>query len=114
MKLSSVQIREYKSIQDSTPFEIGDVTCLVGKNEAGKTAILEALNGLNPLVSTKTFNVTQDYPRANVEEYQQQIEQKKRERAAIVVSTVFKLTPEEMKEREKNSGMMSSSPMRSN
>jgi ABC-type iron transport system FetAB ATPase subunit len=78
MKLTSVHIREYKSIQDSTPFEVGDVTCLVGKNEAGKTAVLEALNRLNPLVGTKAFDVTEDYPRAKVEEYQQQIEQKKR------------------------------------
>lgn len=103
MKLSSVRIREYKSVTDSAPFEIGDVTCLVGKNEAGKTAILEALNGLNPLVKTKTFNVTQDYPRANVEEYQQQIEQKKR-KPAVVVSTVFKLTPDEMKEAKEEFG----------
>lgn len=96
MKLSSVQIREYKSIQDSTQFEVEDVTCLVGKNEAGKTALLEALNRLNPLVPTKTFDVTQDYPRGNVEEYQQQIEKKKR-KPAIVVSTVFTLTPDEMR-----------------
>jgi AAA15 family ATPase/GTPase len=96
MKLSSVEIREYKSVQDSTPFEVGDVTCLVGKNEAGKTAILEALNRLNPLVAAKTFDVTQDYPRGNVEDYRQEVEQKKRN-PAVVVSTVFKLTPEEMK-----------------
>lgn len=95
MKLTSVHIREYKSIQDSTPFEVGDVTCLVGKNEAGKTAVLEALNRLNPLVGTKTFDVTEDYPRAKVEEYQQQIEQKKR-KAAIVVTATFTLTADEM------------------
>ncbi len=81
MKLTSVHIREYKSIQDSTPFEVGNVTCLVGKNEAGKTAVLEALHRLNPLIPTKTFDVTEDYPRAKVEEYQQQIEQKKRKPA---------------------------------
>ena len=48
MKLTKVHIREFQSIQDSTEVEIGDVTCLVGKNESGKTAFLQALRRLNP------------------------------------------------------------------
>ena len=48
MKLTKVRITEFQSIQDSTEFEIGDVTCLVGKNEAGKTAVLKALYRLLP------------------------------------------------------------------
>jgi AAA15 family ATPase/GTPase len=91
MKLTSVHVREYKSIQDSSAFDVGDVTWLVGKNEAGKTALLEALNRLNPLVPTKTFDVVEDYPRSEVEEYQQEIEQKKR-KPAVVVTTTFTLT----------------------
>ena len=42
MKLTKVRVREFQSIWDSTEFEIGDVACLVGKNEAGKTALLKA------------------------------------------------------------------------
>jgi predicted ATP-dependent endonuclease of OLD family len=39
-------------------------TCLVGKNEAGKTALLKALYRLNPIVETEgRFDVTDDYPR---------------------------------------------------
>jgi hypothetical protein len=95
MKLTSVHVREYKSIQDSNRFEVGDVTCLVGKNEAGKTAVLEALSRLNPLIPTKTFDITDDYPRANVEEYQQELEQKKR-KPTVVVNATFTLTDEEM------------------
>ncbi|HSY99634.1 MAG TPA: AAA family ATPase [Terriglobales bacterium] len=53
MKLKSVHVREYKSILDSTKFETGDVTCLVGKNESGKTAVLEALSHLNPVIEAK-------------------------------------------------------------
>jgi len=53
MKLISSRIRDYKCIEDSDRFTIGPVTCLVGKNEAGKTAILEALHKLNPDVATK-------------------------------------------------------------
>ncbi len=39
MKLSKVKVTEFQSIIDSNEFEVGDITCLVGKNEAGKTAI---------------------------------------------------------------------------
>jgi AAA15 family ATPase/GTPase len=69
MKLSKVNVGEFRSVWDSNAFEVGDVTCLVGKNEAGKTAILKALYRLNPLVSTDaTFNATEDYPRAYVKD----------------------------------------------
>jgi len=61
MKLISSRIRDYKCIEDSDRFTIGPVTCLVGKNEAGKTAILEALHKLNPDVATKFSDL--DYPR---------------------------------------------------
>ena len=36
MQLTKVHITEFQSIQDSTEFEVGDVTCLVGKNGMGK------------------------------------------------------------------------------
>ena len=61
MKLISVQIRDYKCIEDSGSFAIGPVTCLVGKNEAGKTAILEALHKLKPDDESKFSDL--DYPR---------------------------------------------------
>jgi len=61
MKLVSARIRDYKCIEDSDQFTIGSVTCLVGKNEAGKTAILEALHKLKPDVGTKFSDL--DYPR---------------------------------------------------
>ena len=50
MKLTKVRIENFKSIQDSTEFDIDDkITCLIGKNQAGKTALLEALNQFNPI-----------------------------------------------------------------
>lgn len=61
MKLISVQIRDYKCIEDSGSFTIGPVTCLVGKNESGKTAILEALHKLKPDDESKFLDL--DYPR---------------------------------------------------
>ena len=75
MKLTTVHVREFKSIWDSNLFKVDKVTCLVGKNEAGKTAILQALYRLNPIIEADgVFDVTDDYPRSDVENYQQDIE----------------------------------------
>lgn len=61
--LTKAHVFKYKSIEDSSPVEIGkDVTILVGKNESGKTASLEALHKALPLENAK-FNVVFDYPR---------------------------------------------------
>ena len=50
MRLVSARVRDYKSITDSGEVAVEeDVTCLVGKNESGKTAVLEALYRLNPI-----------------------------------------------------------------
>jgi hypothetical protein len=63
MKLVCVQIFTYKNILDSTPVRIQpDVTCLVGKNESGKTAYLHALYRLNPARPNAVFNVQREYP----------------------------------------------------
>ena len=62
MKLTKVRVQNYRSVEDSEEFEIGDLTCLVGKNEAGKTALLSAMRGLKP-AQTFEFDETIDYPR---------------------------------------------------
>ena len=65
MRLESVHITDFKSIKDSGTFQVGDVTCLVGRNESGKAALLEALYRLNPIVKGHgNFDVTEDFPRA--------------------------------------------------
>jgi predicted ATP-dependent endonuclease of OLD family len=54
MKLVSAQIKKFRSITDTQPFSIDPkVTCLVGKNESGKTAILHALEKLNSLEKSR-------------------------------------------------------------
>ena len=53
MKLARVHVTEFQSVRDSGAFEIGDITCLVGKNESGKTAILQALYRLNPFIDAQ-------------------------------------------------------------
>lgn len=88
MKLKKVHITEFQSVRDSNPFEIDDVTCLVGKNEAGKTAILQALYRLNPIVEKDgKYSVTDDYPRVDVEDYQQAVEDKERHPARVITAT---------------------------
>jgi predicted ATPase len=70
MLLTRAQITNFRSVEDSGVFDIDNLTCLVGKNEAGKTAILQALHVLRPQNSAKTrLEVTEDYPRRFVTKY---------------------------------------------
>ena len=88
MKLTSVHITNFRSVQDSTEFQIGDVTCLVGKNESGKTALLQALYRLNPVIEKHgRFDVTEDYPRRFVSDYNEDIETGNRKPAKVVGAT---------------------------
>jgi AAA15 family ATPase/GTPase len=100
MKLSSIEVSEFQSIYNSNKFEVGDITCLVGKNESGKTAILQALYRLNPIIDNHgKYDVTDDYPRAEVEDYQQDIEGGKR-KPANVVRAIFTISDECLKNIE--------------
>jgi energy-coupling factor transporter ATP-binding protein EcfA2 len=65
MHLTSAIVRKFKSIDDSEVVRFEpDVTCLVGRNESGKTAFLEALARLNPLADDPlAFDELRDYPR---------------------------------------------------
>lgn len=68
MKLVNVHITNFRSIEDSQQFEVGDLTCLVGKNEAGKTAILQALFGIKP-IHLFQYDKTRDYPRRHLNRF---------------------------------------------
>src|SRR5688500_14798613 len=72
MLLKAVHVTHVKCVKDSTEFTIDpSVTCLVGKNESGKTAILQAIEKLNPLeVRSDEFDVL-DYPANEVTDYRQ-------------------------------------------
>jgi energy-coupling factor transporter ATP-binding protein EcfA2 len=92
MKLVKVQVTNFRSVEDSEEFDLRQILCLVGKNEAGKTAILQALAGLNPHPSTPiTFNVEQDYPRRHLTEYAR----RHKDEQAVVITTEWTLTLEE-------------------
>lgn len=74
MKLTNVRVQKYKCVEDSGEFRVDQVTCLVGKNESGKSALLEALYKLNPVEPDEGFRKT-DYPRksALIDEGQEDI-----------------------------------------
>ncbi|MDD9886393.1 MAG: AAA family ATPase [Gammaproteobacteria bacterium] len=69
MKLTSIQVKNYRSVEDSEKFAIDDITCLVGKNESGKTAILKAIEGINPFQEGMKYDKTTDYPRRYLSQY---------------------------------------------
>lgn len=63
MRLKSFQVRRYRNVLDSTEVTVQeDVTTLVGMNESGKSAMLDALYRLNP-VYDDTFSERDNYPR---------------------------------------------------
>lgn len=69
LTLIKAQVWKYKSIDDSSPVELADtVTVLVGKNESGKTAFLEALHKALPLDGAK-YDYIADYPRKDLVRY---------------------------------------------
>ncbi|TAN03260.1 MAG: hypothetical protein EPN36_13355 [Rhodanobacteraceae bacterium] len=86
MKLKEFRVREFRSVWDSGPIKVdGQVTCLVGKNEAGKTALLTALYRTNPIIADDAnFDATYDYPKREVGDYLIDIENGGRDDAAVV------------------------------
>jgi len=65
MRLVKAHVKNYRSILDSGLFEIEEAkTILVGPNEAGKTAILQALQQLNAPKGVAGFDSLRDYPRS--------------------------------------------------
>lgn len=93
MLLKTVHIGNYKSIDDSNDFTILPVTCLVGKNEAGKSAILEALYKLNPVVDAAGEFTEMDYPRRRLADYKEQ----HGDEADNVLTTTWELSQDDMK-----------------
>ena len=71
MRLHSFQVRNYRCVDDSGAVELGDVTVLVGKNESGKTAVLRALQKLNPKTPLP-FDRLREFPRKRFHEFDEE------------------------------------------
>ena len=98
MKLRRARITNFKSIWDSTEFNIDEVTCLVGKNESGKTALLQALYKLNPVKNEHAgFDVRMEYPRQTVARYRRLVQSGDKEHD-IAIRATFELERSDIEE----------------
>ena len=64
MKLTAThfQVLNYRNIDDSGWIPLERVTAFVGRNEAGKTALLKALHKFNPALE-ESYNAQREFPR---------------------------------------------------
>lgn len=65
MRLTQARVQNYRSIIDTGLFPVDELkTILIGNNEAGKTAILQALQKLSPAENVSELEALRDYPRS--------------------------------------------------
>ena len=70
MRLIKARVKGYRSIKDTGYFDIEKLkTILVGPNESGKTAILQALQKLSPPEEIQLFDPLRDYPRSDYDSH---------------------------------------------
>ena len=100
MKLTRARVTNYRSIDDSGWVSLDNVTCMVGKNESGKTAFLQALHRLNPVGGASGNFDLRDYPRKGYVRYKRRHQQD----PATAVQAEFELTEEELAEIESRYG----------
>ena len=95
MRLTHVRVQNYRCVRDTEWFGVEQAkTILVGPNEAGKTALLEALQQINPPAGAKGFDPLRDYPRKL---YNTDIQSQKRDPSEIpVASAQFALEPDDL------------------
>lgn len=98
MKLVAVRVTNYKSILDSERFTVGGLTCLVGKNESGKTAVLEAIEKIRSVRPGRESFPQTSYPRVKWSEYEES------GRVDTAVETTWTLTDGEHAELVKLAG----------
>src|SRR6476660_8466803 len=96
MFLQRVRVTKYRSIRDSGWFDVEKgKTILIGPNEAGKTALLEAIQRINPPAGIRGFDPLRDYPRS---EYNDIESGKVRPSNVTIVEAHFGLTHEDKAE----------------
>ncbi|WP_035558082.1 ATP-dependent nuclease [Hymenobacter sp. IS2118] len=69
MKLLQFRVENFKSIKDSGWVQVGQLSCILGTNEAGKTNLLQGLWKLNP-ANDEPIVPLSDYPRKKYASYE--------------------------------------------
>lgn len=65
MRLQRARVTNYRGVIDTGWFDVeNNKTIMVGPNEAGKTAVLQALQQINPPKDVPKFDALRDYPRS--------------------------------------------------
>ncbi len=100
MRLIRARVTNYRSIDDSGWVSLDNVTCMVGKNESGKTAFLQALRRLNPVDSASGKFSLRDYPRKGYVRYRRRHDSQ----PDVAVRAEFELSDEEITELESKFG----------
>nr|VFK42921.1 MAG: AAA ATPase domain-containing protein [Candidatus Kentron sp. TC] len=88
MKLGKFRVYNFRNIVDSGWIEIDDIITVVGKNESGKTSLLQALWKFNPHKS-HPYSLDREWPRAR---------RKERSPKQVVIETEFDFNEEERSE----------------
>jgi hypothetical protein len=74
LKLLRARVQNYRSVRDSGWFEVETgKTILVGPNEAGKTAVLRALQTINAPTGEGELKPLRDYPRSDYTKIQKKL-----------------------------------------
>lgn len=89
MEIHELRVRNFRSLEDTGWVDIDNLTCLVGKNESGKTAFMRAVEQLNPSYGNGEYAPYAEYPREDWPEYRDQ----HGEEPAVVASGRFRLEP---------------------
>ncbi len=100
MRITRARVINYRSIDDSSWVTLEDVTALVGKNESGKTAFLEAIRKINSISGEDDQFKIRDFPRKGYIKYKKIHEQN----PCTVAKAEFELSKEEVSEIEANFG----------
>ena len=95
MQLKSFRVRKFRNIEDSGEVELLDaLTCVVGKNQAGKSALLRALHKFNPH-RPAPYDMRREWPRG---------QRTDRNEKQVVCEVHFVLSPEEVETLTKIAG----------
>ena len=101
MILKTVHVKNFKCVRDSNEFRIDDkITYLVGKNESGKTTLLQAIAKINPVDPDDAEFDVLEYPRRQMVQFQ---ERQGRDQDDAVLTT-WELSGEDIEELARIAG----------